>query len=348
MEPVLSHEWTREGETVDAHVLININPKKTNEFIKALGNAFPLEDMGLGHLKRVRRRTNQETGESELDMVVCVAAPPHSDISTALQFAKLDTTIASSIEKVSKYPAFTKEQWSVWNTWWPLVYREQQHILSNIRSVSDDLKVERRWMATVIQEAKSAIESGEYSNAAAIVDPSANSLLVTSRSTVSSTQHPLRHALMNCISAVATLERNRRAMTKLSDDPNEPESGTSQSSSNSTSSDSSNKRKRRESADVITSTPRSGKDADIAYLCTNMDIYVLREPCVMCSMALLHSRIGRVFYALPSPQGGALGSLHKLHTHPKLNHKFTVFKGLMEEEARTCVGNGALSKNIQN
>jgi tRNA-specific adenosine deaminase 3 len=53
----------------------------------------------------------------------------------------------------------------------------------------------------------------------------------------------------------------------------------------------------------------------------------------MCAMALLHSRIGRVVYALPDPAGGALGSVYRLHVHKQLNHRFDVWKGLGSGEA---------------
>jgi tRNA-specific adenosine deaminase 3 len=45
-------------------------------------------------------------------------------------------------------------------------------------------------------------------------------------------------------------------------------------------------------------------------------------------MALLHSRIGRVFYHKPS-RTGALGTVYKIHSHKSLNHHFKVFGNVL-------------------
>lgn len=62
------------------------------------------------------------------------------------------------------------------------------------------------------------------------------------------------------------------------------------------------------------------------YLCTGMDVFLLHEPCVMCAMALLHSRVGRVFFRFANEESGALRSKCRLHTLPSINHRYRVFQ----------------------
>ena len=42
-------------------------------------------------------------------------------------------------------------------------------------------------------------------------------------------------------------------------------------------------------------------------------------------MALVHSRIGRVFYGSKNPGAGGLGSQYKIHTQEGINHHFDVY-----------------------
>jgi len=61
------------------------------------------------------------------------------------------------------------------------------------------------------------------------------------------------------------------------------------------------------------------------YLCTGYDIYLLREPCLMCAMALVHSRVKRIFF-LEKSENGALSTNFQLHSVKELNHHYEVFQ----------------------
>ena len=72
--------------------------------------------------------------------------------------------------------------------------------------------------------------------------------------------------------------------------------------------------------------PEDGAAGAKPYLCTGFDCYVVREPCAMCAMALVHSRVRRVVYCVPDAGFGALGGAFRLHGQRSLNHHYQVYK----------------------
>jgi tRNA(adenine34) deaminase len=61
-------------------------------------------------------------------------------------------------------------------------------------------------------------------------------------------------------------------------------------------------------------------------------VYVTLEPCPMCAGAMVLSRIDRCVYGCTDPKGGFLGTLGDLSSDPRLNHRFDVTSGVLEEE----------------
>ena len=61
------------------------------------------------------------------------------------------------------------------------------------------------------------------------------------------------------------------------------------------------------------------------YICTNYNAFMTDEPCMMCAMGLLHSRIKRIFFARLNPTNGALVSRCRLHSFEGINHRYEVF-----------------------
>jgi len=63
------------------------------------------------------------------------------------------------------------------------------------------------------------------------------------------------------------------------------------------------------------------------------DLYVTKEPCVMCAGALVHVRIRRVVFGCSDPRSGAGGGLINLLQHPALNHHCEITAGILENES---------------
>ena len=62
------------------------------------------------------------------------------------------------------------------------------------------------------------------------------------------------------------------------------------------------------------------------------EIYVTLEPCMMCTGALINSRIDRIVYGCEDPKGGTLVSNIRLQDVRLLNHYPQIQGGVMEKE----------------
>ena len=62
-------------------------------------------------------------------------------------------------------------------------------------------------------------------------------------------------------------------------------------------------------------------------------LYVTLEPCPMCAGAIVNARIERVVYGATDPKAGAVGTLYDLSADPRLNHRFAVTSGVLEEQS---------------
>lgn len=64
-------------------------------------------------------------------------------------------------------------------------------------------------------------------------------------------------------------------------------------------------------------------------------LYVTKEPCPMCSGAMLMARVKRVCYAVPDPKMGCLGGAANLNELPRINHHLELSAGkVLEAECR--------------
>lgn len=65
---------------------------------------------------------------------------------------------------------------------------------------------------------------------------------------------------------------------------------------------------------------------------TGCTVYVTLEPCIMCAGLMHQARIDRCVYGAPDPKAGAAGTLYRINEDARLNHRFAVESGVLQDE----------------
>ena len=75
------------------------------------------------------------------------------------------------------------------------------------------------------------------------------------------------------------------------------------------------------------------------YRLLDTTLYVTLEPCIMCTGAIIHSRVKRVVYGATDPKAGASESAFTILGTDCLNHQVNVERGVLAEECSQVLTN---------
>ncbi|XP_007253305.3 probable inactive tRNA-specific adenosine deaminase-like protein 3 [Astyanax mexicanus] len=327
--PVLSDEQSQDLKLLDAYAAPIMEKRETSRLVKELATSFPLPD--LQHIKRVRACKDKNTAHP-LEVIVCLASdvpdqeckgptgPTLSDLLCSQTFDPRGLGEPFLVQIPASAP-LTRPQFERASKHWPTSFHEDKQITSALKgqlfSSSEKAKMQEHMMEA-IEAARSGHTLGMDAVGAVVVDPQTGQRLAVAHDCRRGT-HPLHHAVMVCVDLVADSQgggayqyEKYPACRYYVPDPQVTTSHMDVSALESH------------------STSDKAKENGQSYICTGYDLYVTREPCVMCAMALVHSRINRVFYGAATADG-ALGSRYKIHCQKDLNHHFEVYKGVMPQ-----------------
>jgi tRNA-specific adenosine deaminase 3 len=321
------------------HSSSRIHPRRQ---LKEVSAKVPLS--ALTHVKRVQRRDGDDGSRLRVLLCECSDASPDGGAWPAPVRDLVDRfALAPERASVPGRAPRTRDQWEEWNALWPIAWQKpNSHLAVPLEAPSaEDVTEMKRWMRSCIDAAR----EGGATNAAILVDPSqpgtviARGLDETRRwrcvgdnegegNGYLGNGHPLRHCALVAIDDAA----RRDAETYPA---GEDEKNISSAPERTPHAEVGEKRRRGETLSASEMTETLGRP----YLCTGYDAYLVREPCVMCAMALTHSRVRRVIFGASSPGNGALGGgKHSLHGQRTLNHHYQVYTfGLSGEEMDNLV-----------
>lgn len=308
-------------------VVSEIDPKQTSEILPLLQQYFPLSN-GLNHLKRVRREQPSDHARGfRLHVIIGRQVDweqRHEQFSSI--FLQFNLT-PIPLEVPARAPESDAEIGQA-RAIWPIALKISGR--PYVPPTDPQLCQMFHHLCTLRHICPSSSHqcAGHLPIAAIFVHPPTNTPIVAAVDTSgrdapqNSGNRPvnvcLQHAVMNCIRVFATRRVQHLSCKRLS--PLLPSTSKTKTliSLNDVS----------DVSDLLPKIdPKVREDVlpDDQYLCTGLDCYVTREPCVMCAMALVHSRVRRVIFAQwnNSLPGGL--SVARVHAERALNHRYDAY-----------------------
>ncbi|CAG9794439.1 unnamed protein product [Diatraea saccharalis] len=325
LKAIVSDDLTKPVEMINMHAGCVKQRKDISKVITILNEKLPLT--GFQHLKRVRGET----------VIICPTELINS-VPIEEYVEKFVPELMASFQdfiviQVPKCPLKLKRQYAEINRIWSCNFHPDTYLekLTGDNFFSEkEVKVHRLYMSLALQIAIWYYKTIELEvltddifaslNVTVIIDPSIDSVVAIGID--NSMIHPVQHSTMIAIDNVAKTQNGGAWNSEIKKTDDCVEKGLFDYLKVKFPKINIGAKKYLNKEDLINDdrTPSEGP-----YLCTNYYVYMLREPCLMCAMALVHARAKRVFFCFDKTDTGALRSQLKLHTVSSLNHHYEAF-----------------------
>ncbi|KAJ2467015.1 tRNA-specific adenosine deaminase subunit tad3 [Coemansia sp. RSA 2322] len=295
---------------------ILIRPRQTTAVLQFIEQRLP-RLAGIEHVKRVKKHGDG----AQLLVIMCQCSQlTRTEFDAALRGTEWGA-MEVAVHAVPAVAPYTGEQYERWKTVWPVAYRPLAHVQKTL-GLDDQTYIETtlRYVNDMARQRNCGLV------VAAVCSPKTRLVLAEASVVAAGEEHPLRHAAMCCIAQVADAERKRL-------EEEESESAQTVVPAKRSHSLVSVESK----CDLNGGDLNGGGGAVVAagYLCEGLDVFSTKEPCAMCAMALVHSRIGRLFYIKTqedtSSNGGGI-SRYSMHSLKALNHHFAAYECILKKK----------------
>lgn len=316
MRAILDDDLEADTPLMDIYTALIKNRRDISTVIVAINTVLPFSEYS--HLKRVRGR--------EIFLCPVAYASSRDELIAVLKTNNFNVDLIESeigIVQAARVAPKVRKQYEKVHEMWPCNFHANKYLetlatdclfsMAEVEGHADFMRV-----AMDVRKESKIMKISTKNVGAVVVDPKLNSIVALGYDLTH--LGPCRHAVMVAMDNVAKTQGGGAW--------NSPEN------SNSVFSERDLVEKLQESHRGVkfgASCDENEPSSYGPYLCTGFYLYITHEPCAMCAMALVHSRIKRVFYSRASAKG-ALGTLCKIHTVKELNHHYEVFAGLLESE----------------